>query len=132
MVSRLSKSRSEVVVESIKKKTSLQRESIVWAWKGLAWVLEKTMRMAERYWQWLMRNLLRNNVELVTRGTLEPTDRGFKLTLEVDIPDQTVIYFAQHIGELEKLVRSKKASIKIAKYMRKMRKEGKRFGGKKA
>ena len=62
---------------------------------------------------------------MVTRGTLEPTDRGFKLTLEVDIPDQTVIYFAQHIGELEKLVRAKRASIKIAQYIRKMRKEGK-------
>ena len=125
MTSRLRKKSSEVVVESIKKKVSLHEENIVWAWKGLAWVVEETMRMAERYWQGLMKNLLIRNVELVTRGTLEPTDRGFKLTLEVDIPDQTVIYFAQHIGELEKLVRAKRASIKIAQYIRKMRRGGK-------
>jgi len=132
MASRIERSRTKAVVKSIKKKADLHKENIVWAWKGLAWVVEETMRMAERYWQGLMKNLLIRNVELVTRGTLEPTDRGFKLILEVDIPDQTVIYFAQHIGELEKLVRAKRASIKIAQYIRKMRREARKYGGKKA
>jgi len=114
----------------LKKNTPLEVEDIEWSIRGLAWLTEQTMRSAERFFQHLMSNLLTYNVELITKSKLVPTETGFRLELEVEIPDDTVIYYAYRLNELVKLLNKKRQSIRISKYIRESRRGLEEIGSK--
>lgn len=122
----LPKQKIKAKAEELGKTLPISVEDIEWSIRGLAWAVEETMRMAERYFHHLIKNLLLYDVELITKCTLIPTEMGFKMELEVEIPDETIIHFAFNLGKLAKLLRGKYQSIRVSKYLRKRKERMKR------
>jgi len=104
--------------EELSREIPIDVGDIEWSIRGVSWVVWETMKMGERYFDWLIENLLIKDVELITKSKLTPTDTGFKLELEVEIPDKTFIFFAYNLGKLAKLIRHKKASVIVAEILR--------------
>ncbi len=124
----LQKSKIRAKAEKLSEKLPISVEDIEFSIRGLAWAVEETMRMAERYFHTRIHNLLLYDVELITKSKLVPTEMGFKLELEVEIPDETIMYFAFNLGKRAKLLKSKYASIRVAKYLRKKKRRTRKNG----
>jgi len=124
MVSSKAEVKSKTKKEEAEQKPPISKEDVIWALKQLVWVLDETLRSAERYVQAQMRYLRARDLDVVMTSKLVPTKRGVKLIIDAKIPEETVMFFAYNQGALSRLVRDKRISIRKAKIMKEMRKIG--------
>lgn len=113
---------SEVKTEKEKEKIPIQKEDIIWALKQLVWVMDETLRTTERYFQAQIRYLRAKDLDVITTTRLIPLEKGMRLEIEISIPDETILFFAQNQGALSRLIRDKRISIRKAKIIRETKK----------
>jgi len=90
----------------------------------LNWIAEETLHTVERYFQFKMRYLRARGYDANYTVKYQPLDRGFELTLRIEVPDEVVNFFAVNPGFLDKLVSDKTISMRKAKIMREARRLG--------
>jgi len=89
----------------------LARQNIHDALQGLCWLLEKILQSTTRFIHYKARELRLRGVDVICSTRLEPIDMGMRLTIDLTLTEDTVIFFALKSWQLEKILKRKIRSI---------------------
>lgn len=108
--------------EEVVQKPLVSEEDVIWSLKQLMWILDETLRAVERYYQAQVRYLRARDVDVISTSKLVPTKKGLRLIIDVKVPDETVLFFAENQGVLSRLIRDKRISVRKAKIIKESKK----------